>query len=98
MREGAKIIAIEKSSNWRVLLDWKNAILDASGVLSIGSRCSIGLSVFVWTHSSHLAKAYHSQFNLPVVTVRPFNVYGPGQTGEGAIQKTAEWISRGGLN
>jgi UDP-glucose 4-epimerase len=23
---------------------------------------------------------------LPVVTVRPFNVYGPGQTGEGAIQ------------
>jgi UDP-glucose 4-epimerase len=34
----------------------------------------------------HLAKAYHSEFNLPVVTVRPFNVYGPGQTGEGAIQ------------
>jgi UDP-glucose 4-epimerase len=23
---------------------------------------------------------------LPAVTVRPFNVYGPGQTGEGAIQ------------
>ena len=23
---------------------------------------------------------------MPVVTVRPFNVYGPGQTGEGAIQ------------
>jgi UDP-glucose 4-epimerase len=23
---------------------------------------------------------------LPTVTVRPFNVYGPGQTGEGAIQ------------
>jgi len=23
---------------------------------------------------------------LPVVTVRPFNVYGPGQTGEGALQ------------
>ena len=45
-----------------------------------------------WTYAvsklagEHLAKAYHSQFNLPVVTVRPFNVYGPGQTGEGAIQ------------
>ncbi|MBI2265749.1 MAG: NAD-dependent epimerase/dehydratase family protein [Armatimonadetes bacterium] len=34
----------------------------------------------------HLAKAYCSRYNLPVVTIRPFNVYGPGQTGEGAIQ------------
>ena len=34
----------------------------------------------------HLAHAYYKQHNLPVVTVRPFNVYGPGQTGEGAIQ------------
>lgn len=34
----------------------------------------------------HLAHAYHKQYQLPVVTVRPFNVYGPGQTGEGAIQ------------
>lgn len=34
----------------------------------------------------HLAAAYHKQFQLPVVSVRPFNVYGPGQTGEGAIQ------------
>ncbi len=34
----------------------------------------------------HLAHAYSRQYGLPVVTVRPFNVYGPGQTGEGAIQ------------
>jgi len=34
----------------------------------------------------HLAHAYYKQYALPVVTVRPFNVYGPGQTGEGAIQ------------
>jgi UDP-glucose 4-epimerase len=34
----------------------------------------------------HLAKAYQQQYQLPVVTVRPFNVYGPGQTGEGAMQ------------
>ena len=45
-----------------------------------------------WTYAvsklagEHLAKAYNSQYKLPVVTVRPFNVYGPGQTGEGAIQ------------
>lgn len=45
-----------------------------------------------WTYAvsklagEHLAHAYHSQYKLPIVTVRPFNVYGPGQTGEGAIQ------------
>ena len=45
-----------------------------------------------WTYAvsklagEHLAHAYHSQYGLPVVTVRPFNVYGPGQTGEGALQ------------
>jgi UDP-glucose 4-epimerase len=45
-----------------------------------------------WTYAvsklagEHLAHAYYRQFNLPIVTIRPFNVYGPGQTGEGAIQ------------
>ena len=34
----------------------------------------------------HLTHAYYKQFKLPTVTVRPFNVYGPGQTGEGALQ------------
>jgi UDP-glucose 4-epimerase len=34
----------------------------------------------------HLTHAYYKQYQLPTVTVRPFNVYGPGQTGEGAIQ------------
>ena len=34
----------------------------------------------------HLAHAYFREHNLPIVTLRPFNVYGPGQTGEGAIQ------------
>lgn len=45
-----------------------------------------------WTYAvsklagEHLSHAYFSQHDLPVVTVRPFNVYGPGQTGEGALQ------------
>ncbi len=34
----------------------------------------------------HLSSAYFKQYGLPTVTVRPFNVYGPGQTGEGALQ------------
>jgi UDP-glucose 4-epimerase len=45
-----------------------------------------------WTYAvsklaaEHLAKAYHQEFGLPVVTLRPFNVYGPGQVGEGALR------------
>jgi len=45
-----------------------------------------------WTYAvsklagEHLAFAYYREYGLPVVSVRPFNVYGPGQTGEGAIQ------------
>ncbi len=33
----------------------------------------------------HLTHSYYRQYGLPTVSVRPFNVYGPGQTGEGAI-------------
>jgi UDP-glucose 4-epimerase len=45
-----------------------------------------------WTYAvsklagEHLSLAYYREFGLPVVGIRPFNVYGPGQTGEGAIQ------------
>ena len=35
----------------------------------------------------HFAYAYASDFGLKVVTVRPFNVFGPRQVGEGAIQQ-----------
>jgi UDP-glucose 4-epimerase len=34
----------------------------------------------------HLAIMYHREMGLPTVVVRPFNVYGPGQVGEGAIR------------
>ena len=36
--------------------------------------------------SEHLAQAYWQEHRLGTVTVRPFNVYGPGQVGEGALQ------------
>ena len=44
-----------------------------------------------WTYAvsklatEHLAHTYHKQFGLPALSIRPFNVYGPGQVGEGAI-------------
>jgi len=55
MREGAKILSPENLSIGESCWIGENALLDASGGLTIGSHVSIGLSVFVWTHSSHLA-------------------------------------------
>lgn len=46
-----------------------------------------------WTYAvsklagEHLSLAYYSEYGLPVVNIRPFNIYGPGQTGEGALIK-----------
>ena len=49
-----------------------------------------------WTYAvsklagEHMAHAYHREFGLPTVSVRPFNVYGPGQIGGGAIRAFIE--------
>jgi UDP-glucose 4-epimerase len=44
-----------------------------------------------WTYAvsklatEHLAHNYFKQFGLPTCAIRPFNIYGPGQVGEGAV-------------
>lgn len=44
-----------------------------------------------WTYSvsklagEHLAHSYYKEYGLPAISVRPFNIYGEGQVGEGAI-------------
>jgi nucleoside-diphosphate-sugar epimerase len=49
-----------------------------------------------WTYAvsklagEHMAHAYHDELRLPTVTVHPFNVYGPGQIGGGAIRAFIE--------
>jgi UDP-glucose 4-epimerase len=45
-----------------------------------------------WTYAvsklaeEHLAAAYWKERQLPTTVVRPFNIYGPGQVGEGALR------------
>ena len=49
-----------------------------------------------WTYAvsklagEHMAHAYHDELKLPTVTVHPFNVFGPGQIGGGAIRAFIE--------
>lgn len=53
MRENAKIISPENLKCGEHVWIGEGAVLDASGGLEIGSHTSIGLSVFVWSHSSY---------------------------------------------
>ena len=49
-----------------------------------------------WTYAvsklagEHMAHAYHAELGVPSVSVRPFNIYGPGQIGGGAIRAFIE--------
>jgi UDP-glucose 4-epimerase len=49
-----------------------------------------------WTYAvsklagEHMAHAYHDELGLPTVTVHPFNIFGPGQIGGGAIRAFIE--------
>lgn len=48
-----------------------------------------------WTYAvsklatEHLAHNYHVQYGLPTCSIRPFNIYGPEQVGEGAVHAFA---------
>jgi UDP-glucuronate decarboxylase len=77
------------------------AVFDFSTSEIYGSHCYLseeGGSVKMenlfekrWTYatskiaSEKIGLAYHWQYDMPFVGVRPFNVYGPGQIGEGVI-------------
>jgi UDP-glucose 4-epimerase len=54
-----------------------------------------------WTYAvsklagEHMAHSYYDEFGLPTCSLRPFNVYGPGQIGGGAIRAFIETILAG---
>jgi UDP-glucose 4-epimerase len=54
-----------------------------------------------WTYAvsklagEHLAHAYYHEFGLPTCSLRPFNVYGPGQIGGGAFRAFIETVLAG---
>lgn len=55
VRESAKVIAPEKLACGQHVWIGENAIVDASGGLSIGDDTTIATGVFVWSHTSVLA-------------------------------------------
>ena len=59
---------------------------DEAGVTQLGA-----VGEARWTYAvsklatEHLAHTYFKQYGFPAVAIRPFNIYGPRQVGEGAI-------------
>lgn len=60
--------------------------------VSEGDATSLGaVGEARWTYAvsklatEHLAQNYWKQYDLPTVAIRPFNVYGPRQVGQGAV-------------
>lgn len=70
--------------------------------VSEGEATSLGaVGEARWTYavsklaSEHLAYNYYKAYGLPTVSIRPFNIYGPGQLGEGAIHLFVAQALRG---
>ena len=63
---------------------FKSSETDSPVVGSVGeARWTYAVSKLA---AEHLAIAYNTKHGLPTSVVRPFNVYGPGQVGEGAMR------------
>ena len=77
MRENAKIISPEKLICGKHVWIGEGAILDASGGLEIGEHTSIGLSVFIWTHSSHMTNINMANYpNSELIERKPTKIGG----------------------
>jgi UDP-glucose 4-epimerase len=62
---------------------WRVSEQDNTVVAPVGeSRWTYAVSKLA---TEHMAHAYHQEYGLPTVCLRPFNCYGPRQVGEGAI-------------
>jgi UDP-glucose 4-epimerase len=65
---------------------------ETSGAQESDTTTQGEVKVSRWTYAvsklagEHLSLAFHREYGLPVVSVRPFNIYGPRQIGEGAVQ------------
>ena len=88
------LLEAAKDQNIELLIDFSTSEVYGSYSYKIGegdntSHGSVGGAR--WTYASsklaaeHLAHSYQKEYNLPVISIRPFNIYGPGQVGEGAI-------------
>lgn len=88
------LAAIGKSQKLERFMDFSTSEVFGSHAYKVDETCETvtgAVGEARWTYAvsklagEHLTHAYHREYGVPTVTVRPFNIYGPGQIGEGAI-------------
>ncbi len=86
--------AAEKLTGLKRLVNFSTSEVfgDMAFKLSEGEPTALGaVGQSRWTYAvsklmaEHLVYNYHKMRELPATSIRPFNIYGPGQIGEGAI-------------
>jgi len=84
----------EKSKKIKKFIDFSTSEVFGSYAYKVDELSTTNLAPVGearWTYSvsklagEHLAHSYYKEYGLRIVSIRPFNVYGPGQVGEGAI-------------
>ena len=107
IRENAKILNPDRFTCGTDVWIGEGAILDAQGGLEIGDNTQIGLSVMVWSHTTHLqALAGETGKNKDLIAYTPTrigsntfiggpSVIGPGVTiGDGVIISPLSFVER----
>jgi len=86
--------AIKDNRNIRAFFDFSTSEIYGSNCFGAREDGDVKMeNIFAkrWTYatskiaSEKFGMAYHWQYGVPFVGVRPFNIYGPGQVGEGVI-------------
>jgi UDP-glucose 4-epimerase len=86
--------AAQQGGNIRRLIDFSTSEVFGSYAFRVREADVTSLGAVGearWTYAvsklatEHLAHNYWKEYGLPTCSIRPFNIYGPGQVGEGAI-------------
>jgi nucleoside-diphosphate-sugar epimerase len=96
--------AVSKLPNLKRMVDFSTSEVFGAQAYNV-DEFTINPTVTVgearWTYAvsklagEFIAHTYHEQFDVPMVTIRPFNVYGPNQVGVGAIHHFSVRAIRG---
>jgi UDP-glucose 4-epimerase len=86
--------AIKDNRNVRAFFDFSTSEIYGSDCFNARENGKLTMENFTerrWTYASSkvasekFGMAYYWQYGVPFVGIRPFNIYGPGQVGEGVI-------------
>lgn len=87
--------AAKENKNTEFLLNFSTSEVFGPHAINVSEKDNTSqgpIGEFRWTYSvsklaaEHACFSFSKEYGLNVSSVRPFNIYGPGQVGEGAIQ------------